>query len=354
MRQITRVFVAIATKFFLTASMVLLLMASDKAYSEVKLFDHATTGFELEASHRMLACESCHLNGQFAGTPRNCVGCHNQNGALSTRAKAPNHIFSSDLCEACHISIAWEAVPIVDHAEVFGRCSQCHNNIVAAGQPPTHFPTGAQECFECHSDSAFLPASFVHGDNPGQCFSCHDGVQVRGRSASHINASFACEACHTSTNSFTPVVNVDHQHVIGACFGCHQDSQPSDHIAASSQCDACHGTYFFNPPFNVDHDHVLGTCIDCHNSSAGAPAPGRPVNHINVVPECQFCHLSRESFSPVTSVDHDYVIGECSSCHNGIVALGQETHPTGHMNTPPPLECDDCHFNFISFERGPL
>src|SRR5258708_20195952 len=39
-------------------------------------FDHLPTGFELDGIHRDLACEACHINAIFKGTPRNCGVCH--------------------------------------------------------------------------------------------------------------------------------------------------------------------------------------------------------------------------------------------------------------------------------------
>ena len=41
-------------------------------------FDHFTTAFPLEGAHQFAHCESCHVDGQFAGTPVQCAGCHSQ------------------------------------------------------------------------------------------------------------------------------------------------------------------------------------------------------------------------------------------------------------------------------------
>jgi hypothetical protein len=37
---------------------------------------HNATGFRLEGKHLTVACEACHLNGQFRGTPAGCYDCH--------------------------------------------------------------------------------------------------------------------------------------------------------------------------------------------------------------------------------------------------------------------------------------
>ncbi|MFQ5408555.1 MAG: hypothetical protein ACE5FI_09075, partial [Anaerolineales bacterium] len=37
--------------------------------------DHSQTGFPLESAHADVACEQCHVDQVFAGTPTDCVGC---------------------------------------------------------------------------------------------------------------------------------------------------------------------------------------------------------------------------------------------------------------------------------------
>jgi len=39
-------------------------------------FDHFKTGFPLSGAHGTLRCESCHTNGIFKGTPKDCQTCH--------------------------------------------------------------------------------------------------------------------------------------------------------------------------------------------------------------------------------------------------------------------------------------
>ena len=64
----------------LLAALVLALwFAAPAAAVQRTQFDHLTTGYELRGFHRDLACEYCHLQGVFKGTPRTCVGCHRQN-----------------------------------------------------------------------------------------------------------------------------------------------------------------------------------------------------------------------------------------------------------------------------------
>ena len=67
--------------------------------------------------------------------------------------------------------------PRVDHTQVQGTCSSCHNNTTAAGKPATHIAT-TSECSMCHSTIAWKPATgFTHDGITGTCASCHNGVE---------------------------------------------------------------------------------------------------------------------------------------------------------------------------------
>jgi len=123
----------------------------DTANSQTEVrFDHFTTGFRLEGTHRFADCESCHVNGIFEGTPTDCADCHSQASLVRATYQPPTHLPVSTRCDGCHRENVWDVVMRVDHLEVKGSCSSCHNNRVVAGQPPQHIPTTA-ECDSCHN-----------------------------------------------------------------------------------------------------------------------------------------------------------------------------------------------------------
>ena len=66
-----------------------------------KNFDHLKTGFALTGAHVQTRCESCHLNGLFKGTPRDCASCH-VSGARYARGnvvRPANHVPTTLACE---------------------------------------------------------------------------------------------------------------------------------------------------------------------------------------------------------------------------------------------------------------
>ncbi len=63
-------------------------------------FNHASV-FPLVGQHAQAACATCHRNNVYRGTPRECVGCHQD---LYNRTTAPAHAAAGfpTTCENCH------------------------------------------------------------------------------------------------------------------------------------------------------------------------------------------------------------------------------------------------------------
>lgn len=208
-----------------------------------RVFDHSQTGFGLEGSHAFVPCQSCHIDGQFAGTPRNCISCHSLSGRINATPKPIDHIPTTDQCDACHSPTLWPDIARVDHMQVIGPCIMCHNNQQVYGQHPNHIPT-SNHCSDCHSELSWLPVNFNH-DGLTNCVGCHNNVQAQGQPADHILSLNTCDSCHTNTVAWTPVPSVDHDAVIGTCSSCHNNvvvsGQPPDHIPTGAlECTTCH------------------------------------------------------------------------------------------------------------------
>jgi hypothetical protein len=120
-------------------------------------FDHDSTGWPLDGSHRSADCASCHVGGIFQGAPRQCVACHSRGGLVKATAPSVRHIRTTDECDACHRQTTWSYVRPIDHNVVIGTCFSCHNGLTATGKSPNHIPTST-DCEACHSTRAWSPA----------------------------------------------------------------------------------------------------------------------------------------------------------------------------------------------------
>jgi len=303
-------------------------------------FDHLTTGFELTGAHRAEACESCHVNAVFKGTPRACSGCHAQGSRVVATPKTASHVLSSENCEACHATMAWTPATRFNHEEVRGNCATCHNGVRETGKTSNHMATNF-DCGACHLPFAWKPAKFDHSGNATNCVRCHNGAQATGKNAAHVATSNACEYCHGNT-AWRPATRVDHTQVLGSCFTCHNGTNASakgaTHIASDNACDSCHISTAWRPVTRVDHAHVIGACTSCHN---GVAATGKHARHVTTIRQCSDCH-STLAWRPALFDHAADATGECRTCHGpGGSARGVSL---GHMTfLANNFECNYCH-----------
>jgi Cytochrome c7 and related cytochrome c len=206
-------------------------------------FDHLTTGFELRDAHRDMACEYCHVNGVFKGTPRTCEGCHTIGSRISATPKPPKHIFSADNCALCHAGYNFAPIFRMDHTGAKGSCFSCHNNVTATGKDAKHIPTD-NNCTACHTTVAFVPARMEHADllQKEQCGGCHNGVRASAKNLHHVPTTGNCADCHT-TLSWSPA-RFNHSGLVTNCQSCHNGStatgKVSNHPATPLDCSECH------------------------------------------------------------------------------------------------------------------
>jgi hypothetical protein len=231
--------------------------AQEKAQEAVPprdpLTEHLATGFPLEGAHELIRCESCHVRGIFAGTPRMCSGCHeNGSGFIDADTKPPDHIPTRAECELCHDQRTWHGAIFEHESETDGRCSSCHNNVTAPGKPPDHIPTTSQ-CDACHGTLGFAQAVFEHSAVTGSCSSCHQGLMAEAKPPSHFVTSLPCDTCH-ETDRWK---RIDFEHSSSRypgnhrssvdCVACHQGNSASVSWPAPSfqgDCAGCHANDF--------------------------------------------------------------------------------------------------------------
>ena len=200
---------------------------------EEATFDHSKAAFQLTGAHTSLACEQCHLNNVFKGTPQACVDCH---------AKDDSHQgqFGQD-CAGCHTPADWKDATF-DHskaafqltgAHIQVECTRCHTNDTFKGTP--------QECLACHADPAYHIGLF-----PTTCAACHTTEAWRPAAFDQphtfpINhgegGPSACQTCHPqSLTAYT-------------CYGCHEHDpnqtaakHREEGISDFADCMRCHPT----------------------------------------------------------------------------------------------------------------
>ncbi|MCF6278332.1 MAG: hypothetical protein L3J16_06255, partial [Anaerolineales bacterium] len=268
-------------------------------------FNHDLAGFKLLGKHADVACEDCHINEVYEGTPTDCFSCHEKDDKHDGR-------FGTD-CALCHSPDGWLPADFDHNLAAFkleGKhqsvdCEACHINDVYQGTPQDCYSCHKQDdehrgrygtdCSQCHTAQGWEPANVNHAGFTVGCATCH------AQDDAH-NGQYGtdCSACH-STNAWKPA-SFDHSisgfpltgaHVRADCTQCHTGNTFS---GLSTACVACHA----DPAF---HSGALGTnCASCHNTSAWVPAGynrshpfiadegGSGINHGGA--SCRTCHPS--------------------------------------------------------------
>jgi hypothetical protein len=326
-------------------------------------FNH-NSYFPLVGVHATQACAACHKNSIYAGTPRDCVGCHRNdyNGTQN-----PNHVAAGFplSCDGCHRATdpsfrGSGALSAFNHSLVFALVG-------------VH---ATQTCVACHKNN-------VYSGTPRICVGCHQENYNRTTNPNHVSAGFSttCETCHKPTdptwgsgagfnhNSVYPLVGLHATAVCTACHAnnvyagtpttcvaCHQAqynaTQNPNHIAAgfSTACDTCHkatdtiwkGTFNHNTVFALVGVHATQACAACH------------VNNIykGTARTCVGCHQTQ--YNATRNPPH-VAAGfstTCDTCHKPTDAVwtsGVFNHSTFYalVGVHATQACAACHINNV-------
>ena len=164
------------------------------------VFNHASTGFPLTNSHATVACNLCHINGNYslfvAPTACGTSGCHltdwqNTNAPPHSAAGAT---FAAANCATCHTTVSWTTATF-DHSTTGFALTGMHVS-------PTPTP-----CASCHVSNNYTL-------NSTACYGCHttdwqSTATLGGSVPNHITAGFPtdCSICHSTANWTTSTFN---------------------------------------------------------------------------------------------------------------------------------------------------
>ncbi|MBE0656467.1 MAG: hypothetical protein IH602_02190, partial [Bryobacteraceae bacterium] len=323
-------------------------------------FDHAKTRFPLTGAHSSSLCTSCHVGGQYAGTPATCEGCHLTNYNTTTN---PNHVtagFPKD-CTVCHTTTQWKGArfdhtaatrfPLTgSHAAV--QCAQCHKNNAYKGTPAT--------CEGCHltNYNTTTNPNHVTAAFPKDCTVCHTTTQWKGAKFDHATATqFPLTGSHAAVQCAQCHKNNVYKGTPATCEGCHLSNYNTatnpNHVTAAfpKDCTVCHTTTQWKGAkfdhtaatrFPLTGSHTSVQCAQCHKNNVykGTPAT------------CEGCHLT--NYNTTTNPNH-VTAGfpkDCAVCHTTNQWKGARFDHTAATRFPltgshTSVQCAQCHKNNV-------
>ncbi len=286
-------------------------------------FNHQAI-FPLVGVHATQPCAACHVNGVYSGTPRECVGCHQDD---YQRTQSPNHAAAGfpTACEACHraTDTSWRGAAF-NHAQVFPLLG------VHATQP----------CAACHVNN-------VYKGTARECVGCHLDDYQRTRDPNHAAAGFptACQACHSaSASSWTASFNHNQvfalvgRHAQAPCSACHGNGR---YAGTPRDCYGCHRSDY---DATRDPNHAGSgfptSCESCHRASDGSWDDGR-FNHTRF-PITSGPHAGRPC-SACHTVPSNFALFSCTTCHGRAETDGHHQGVSGYRYDSQ--ACYACHPN---------
>jgi hypothetical protein len=363
-------------------------------------FNHSSSPFPLTGGHTNATCASCHTNG-YVNTSTVCSSCHTPN---YNQAANPNHTslnISTD-CATCHTTNpGWNPATFPTHNNYYvlagahipvaNQCAQCHNGNYnntpntcvgchlpaynqttnpnhAAGQYPT-------TCATCHTQSAWVPASFNHNtvypltgahatvtncnlchvngytNTPNTCVGCHQANYNQSANPSHnaLNLSTNCATCHTTNPGWAPATFPVHNnyyvlagaHVPLTCNVCHNGNYNN----TPNTCSGCHMPDYTQA---TDPNHVTAqfptTCAECHTQTAWSPStfnhdgqyfPIYSGKHKNKWNTCSQCHPNAANYAIFTCTS--------SGCHSQSSTNSEHNGVANYVYNS--INCLNCHPN---------
>ncbi len=361
---------------------------------ELATVDHSLFAFHLDGQHATVACENCHVNGVFKGTPMDCASCHSDTD--------PHGGSLGPQCETCHTPNGWKPSSFDHNNSIFkltGRhntvvCSNCHIDLKFKGTPTNcaschskndpHAGKLGTDCASCHTTNGWTPSTFDHSRStfaldgkhtsvacsqchtdklfkgtPSDCASCHSDTDPHGGALGN-----QCTDCHTTSgwkpssfNHNNSIFKLTGQHSNVACSNCHKDMKFK---GTPTNCFSCHEQ-------DDNHNGTLGTnCAACHSTAAWKPSTfdhsnsAFPLTGKHTSAACAKCHVNNVFKGTPTNCfachaqddNHNGTFGQnCAACHS---TSGWKPSTFDHSKSAFPLTgkhtsttCTKCHVNNV-------
>ncbi len=289
-------------------------------------YDHSSTAFPLTGSHTNVDCKSCHVNGTFKNTPKDCFSCHaakdNHKGQFGTS------------CGSCHKPTKWKEV-FYDHSTTAFPLTGSHTNVTCKScHVNGTFKNTPKDCFSCHAAKDNHKGQF--GTN---CGSCHKPTKWSEVYYDHSSTAFPLTGSHTSVACKSCHVNGDYKNTPKDCYSCHA-AKDNHNGQFGTNCGSCHKTTKWSDVF-YDHSttafpltgsHTTVACKACHVNG----------NYKNTPKDCYSCHAAKDK--------HNGQYGKnCESCHKPTkwneVTFDHNTTAFPLVDSHKTVECLACHKN---------
>jgi hypothetical protein len=339
-------------------------------------------------------CTKCHTGGSGLDN-KTCLACHAEIGTRIDTGRGYHATVKSQSCNECHREHRGRAVSLIQwpggNRDAFNHnltgwqlqgahekesCIECHEPrriddkkvrelIVKEGRKTflglsrrcdrchhdEHRGQLQNDCTQCHSQTAFKPASSFDHDRQSK-FPLQGKHKVAKCTECHANLTDAKPAPvfpERRAAAYVKYKDIPHQ----SCTNCHEDVHGGE---LGSDCKQCHSyddwkkvsgkvadTSFHDAhAFKLRGQHASVSCRGCHGPSAVAPARYKGLKFAR----CADCHADAHG-AQISQTDG---VVRCESCHDvngfkpvrfGIADHGKTSYPLDGAHQT--VACNACH-----------
>lgn len=328
---------------------------------EPEKFNHTLTGYKLEGAHSKKKCADCHKPAFIAdakikqkkttylGLSTQCVACH-EDVHLKTL---------SNNCNDCHTQTAFKPATLFNHNnaayKLLGKhetvaCEKCHKVETRNGKRFQVFK-GLQykTCNSCHSD----PHDNKFGQNCTECHTVQSFQAVKMlNDFDHSRTNFKlvdkhqtvnCKDCHKGSYT-TPLKHKN-------CSDCHTDyhKQEFKKQNTSPDCAECHSTKgFVGSSYTIEKHQLSSFPLKGAHEATPCFACHKKTERWafrNIGKQCSDCHTDIHD----TYIDRKYYDGKsCENCHTSnawnSVQFDHATTDFSLTGAHQKQSCRSCHF----------
>jgi hypothetical protein len=221
----------------------------------------------------LLSCSNQHASGAVEVRPDDCAACH---GAEAAAVVEPPHVGNfPPTCFECHTTTAWKPASF-SHDNLVSPCLACHGSDHRNAMDPPHVDRLPQTCEDCHTTSAWMPATFTHEQVTGTCHDCHRLDYERTTNPPHVQQGYpqTCNDCHTTDmwipaldglhpEATFPIADGPHQEFL--CLECHKANLGPSQDGQNTDCVGCHTGEHARQEVDDQHQEVPEYVFDVAN-----------------------------------------------------------------------------------------
>ncbi|OGW82754.1 MAG: hypothetical protein A3C47_05160 [Omnitrophica bacterium RIFCSPHIGHO2_02_FULL_51_18] len=272
-------------------------------------------------------------------------------------------------CFSCHEEGEAHLAKFKQSAHTDLSCTDCHDDLAAAGEFPHDTPLKPVNCGSCHEGEQKEFSDSLHGKalergDPlaPRCQNCHGNHNIlpvtdKNSQVAPLRIPFVCGSCHSEGARVQQQREIHQDHILeNYSESIHGEGLFKKGLSVSATCISCHSAHHIlphtDPRSSIARGNIVQTCLKCHSQIEAVHRKvikgelwEKSPQSIPICVECHQPHKVRKVFYDQGVADKD-----CLMCHakqditasadgRSLFVNGEELTDSAHTKT----SCAQCH-----------